>query len=393
MTESVVILSGARAPVGTFGGALKGLSPCDLATICAKEAIARSQLPADKIGHSVFGNVIHTEPRDMYVSRVAMIDAGVPEEVPALTVNRLCGSGLQALVSAAQTIALGEAETALAGGAESMSNAPYASRTQRWGAKMGDVTLHDMMTGALTDPFGNGHMGVTAENVAKRFNITRADQDAFAAESHHRASEAWSKGIFDDQIIPIEAKQGKKIKMVSRDEGVRDDVSIEKLSELRPVFQKPGSVTAGNASSLNDGGAALVLASQNYSKSHGLKPLAKIIGWAHTGVSPSEMGIGPVSAVRRLLEKTKLSIPDFDIIESNEAFAAQACAVARELDFPEDKTNPNGGAIALGHPIGATGAILTIKALYELRRIGGEFALITMCIGGGQGIAMAIQSL
>lgn len=390
--QTIVILSGARTPIGSFGGALKGHSPCELATVCAKEAISRSNLPADQIGHSVFGNVIHTEPRDMYLSRVAMIEAGVPEHVPALTVNRLCGSGLQAIVSAAQTIALGEADSALAGGAESMTNAPYSTPTTRWGAKMGDVKVLDMMAGALTDPFGNGHMGITAENIADRYNVDRSHQDAFATESHRRASAALSAGHFDQQIVPIEVKVGRKSETFSKDEGIRSDVDADSLSKLRPVFQKGGSVTAGNASSINDGGAAVVISTQACADTNGLKPLAKIIGWAHAGVAPSEMGMGPIFAVRNLMKRTGLSVADFDVIESNEAFAAQACAVAKELDFPEEKTNPNGGAIALGHPIGASGAIITIKTLYEMRRTGGEFGLITMCIGGGQGIAMAIQN-
>ncbi|MGH1420052.1 MAG: beta-ketothiolase BktB [Hyphomicrobiaceae bacterium] len=390
--RNIVILSCARTPIGSFGGALKGHSPCELASLCAKEAISRSKFPADRIGHTVFGNVIHTEPRDMYLSRVAMIEAGVPQQVPALTVNRLCGSGLQAIINAAQAIALGEAEAGLAGGAESMSNGLHASRTPRWGAKMGDVAFTDMMVGALTDPFGNGHMGITAENIAERYNVSRAEQDAFAAESHRRATSAQSNGYFDEQIVPVEVKVKRTMQTFSKDEGARSDVDAGSLGKLRPVFQKSGSVTAGNASSINDGAAAVVIASQECADAEGAKPLARILGWAHAGLDPSEMGMGPIYAVRKLMDRTGLKVEDFDVIESNEAFAAQACAVANELKFPAEKTNPNGGAIALGHPIGATGAIITIKALHELRRTGGDLGLITMCIGGGQGIAMAIQS-
>lgn len=390
--REIVILSGARTPIGSYGGALKAHSPCALAAIAAKEAIRRSGLSADCVEHAVFGNVIHTEPRDMYLSRVAMMDAGVPCSTPALTLNRLCGSGLEAVVTAARAISLGETDVALAGGAESMSRSPHTTRTMRWGLKHGDTEFDDMMIGALTDPFGGGHMGNTAENVAEAHQISRSEQDAFAAESHRRAAAAQSEGRFDEQIVPVEVRTGKNTELLSRDEGVRDDVKEEQLSKLRPFFKKDGTVTAGNASSLNDGAGALIIAAEGVARQNGVKPFARILGWSHAGVPPMHMGTGPIPAVAKLMKGLGLNVSDFDVIESNEAFAAQACAVSNALQLPPEKTNPNGGAIALGHPLGATGAMLLIKAIYELRRIGGGLGLVTMCIGGGQGIAMAVEA-
>ncbi|MBC7951525.1 MAG: acetyl-CoA C-acyltransferase family protein [Rhodospirillaceae bacterium] len=389
-TKEVVILSGVRTAIGDYGGALKDVAPTALAAACVREAVSRSGIAPDQIGHAVFGNVIHTEPRDMYISRVAALDGGLPDTVPALTLNRLCGSAMQAIISSAQMIMLGDIDTAIAGGAESMSRAGYQLPNLRWGQRMGDGGTVDMMVGALTDPFGHGHMGVTAENVAKRFGISREDQDAFAAESHRRAAAAIESGRFAEQIVPIGVKTRKEIIQVAVDEHVRADINAASLAKLRPAFDKAGSVTAGNASGLNDGGAALVLMEREAAAKKGLKPLARIVSYAFSAVEPDVMGIGPIQAVRTALARAKLSIADMDVIESNEAFAAQALAVGRELDLPSDRTNPNGGAIALGHPIGATGAIITVKAAYELQRIKGKYALATMCIGGGQGIALVL---
>jgi len=391
--REVVIVSGVRTAVGTFGGSLKSMAPTALGAICAREALSRAGVAPSDVGHVVFGNVIHTEPKDMYLSRVAAIEAGIPIEVPAMTLNRLCGSGVQAIVSAAQTIMLGDADVAVAGGAECMSRAPYTMPAARWGARMGDTQLVDMMIGALHDPFGHGHMGVTAENLAKKFDITREQQDALALQSHRRAAAAIAEGRFKSQIVPVEVKAGRNTVVFDTDEHVRTDATMEGLSGLRPVFLKDGTVTPGNSSGINDGAAALVLMSADAAKAAGKKPMARIVGYAHAGVEPSEMGYGPVPAVQKVLQRTGLTVADFDTIESNEAFAAQACAVAKNLGLPDDKTNPNGGAIALGHPVGASGAIITVKALYELERIGGRYGLITMCIGGGQGIALAIERL
>ena len=391
--KEVVILSGVRTAIGTFGGSLKTVPPVELAALCAREAIQRAGIEAEKIGHTFFGNVIHTEQRDMYLSRVASIEAGVPKEAPAMTLNRLCGSGLQAIVSAARVIQMGEAEAALAGGAENMSRGGYMLPNLRWGQRMGDAGGVDMMVGALTDPFGNGHMGITAENVAAKWEVTRQDQDDLALESQLRAAKAIENGYFKDQIVPVEVKSRRKTVVFDTDEHPRAGSSMEGLQKLRTVFQKDGSVTAGNASGINDGAAAVVLMDAAAAAEQGLKPMARIVAYGHAGVEPSEMGIGPVPAVKNALAKTNLSIDDMDVIESNEAFAAQACAVAKELKFPAEITNPNGGAIALGHPIGATGAIITVKALYELKRTGGRYGLITMCIGGGQGIAMIIEAM
>ncbi|MGH1355496.1 MAG: acetyl-CoA C-acyltransferase family protein [Thalassovita sp.] len=391
MTD-IVILDGARTAIGTFGGSLAGIAPTQLATIAAKEAMARSGVEGDQIGHVVFGHVINTEPRDMYLSRVAAVDAGIPNTTPAMNVNRLCGSGAQAIVSATQSLMLGDADFALAGGAENMSRSPYIIPDQRWGQKMGDIRTVDMMVGALTCPFGTGHMGITAENVASEHDVTRDQMDAFALESQNRASAAIEAGHFNSQIVPVEVKVKRQMVEFATDEHPKG-TTPEGLAKLRPAFKKDGSVTAGNASGLNDGAAALVLARADAAEKAGLKPKARVLGYAHAGVRPEVMGIGPVPAVENLLAKTGLSIGDFDVIESNEAFAAQALAVNKGLGLDAAKVNPNGGAIALGHPIGATGAIITIKALYELERIGGTKALITMCIGGGQGIAIAIERL
>lgn len=390
--SDIVILDGARSAIGGFGGSLAAIPPSQLGAEVARAAMARSGIEPGQIGHVVFGHVINTEPRDMYLSRVAAVQAGIPDTAPAMNVNRLCGSGLQAIVSATQNLMLGDADFALAGGAESMSRAPYILPQARWGQKMGDTGAQDMMLGALNCPFGTGHMGVTAENVAAEHDVSRADQDAFALESQRRATAAIEAGYFDSQITPIEVKQRRELVQFARDEHPKP-TTIEALAGLRTVFQKDGTVTAGNASGINDGAAALVLARADAAKSAGLTPRARIIGYGHAGVRPDVMGIGPVPAVENLLAKTGLSVGDFDVIESNEAFASQAIAVSKKLGLDPAKVNPNGGAIALGHPIGATGAIITIKALYELERIGGSKALITMCIGGGQGIAMAIEQL
>ncbi len=389
--RNVVIASGVRTAIGTFGGALAGHSPTQLGALCVAEALRRSGLPGERVEHVVFGNVIVTEPKDVYLARVAGIEGGAPKDAPALTLNRLCGSGVQAIVSAAQMIMLGDIDVAVAGGAESMSRAPHLLRAGRFGQKMGDVAMVDQLTGALTDPFGNGIMGITAENVATRWQIGREDQDAFALESQRRTGAAIEAGRFREQILPVEVKHGRATASFDTDEHPKPETTAATLAGLRPAFRKDGSVTAGNSSGINDGAAAVVLMEEELAGREGRSVLARIVGYAHAGVEPSEMGIGPVPAVRRLMERTGLRIGDFDVIESNEAFAAQACAVSRELGFDPAKANPNGGGIALGHPVGATGAILVIKAAHELARIGGRYGLITMCIGGGQGIALAIE--
>lgn len=391
MTD-IVILSGARTAIGTFGGSLAGTTPIDLATTVSKAVLDRSGLDAAQVGHVAFGHVINTEPRDMYLSRVAAIGAGIPDTTPAMNVNRLCGSGVQAIVSVVQSLMLGDASFGLAGGAENMSRSPYILPQTRWGQKMGDAGAQDMMLGALNCPFGTGHMGVTAENVAKEHDITRAQQDAFAMESQTRAAKAIEAGYFDDQIVPVEVRVKRDMVPFARDEHPKAS-TLEALAGLRTVFQKDGTVTAGNASGINDGAAAIVLATEAAATKAGLTPRARVIGYAHAGVRPEVMGIGPVPAVENLLAKTGLKATDFDVIESNEAFAAQALAVNKGLGLDPAKVNPNGGAIALGHPVGATGAIITVKALYELERTGGQRALITMCIGGGQGIALAIERI
>ena len=391
--REVVVLSGVRTAIGDYGSALKDLPPTELAAKVVREAVARSKVPAEEIGHVVFGNVLHTEPKDMYLSRVAAINGGLSKDTPALTLNRLCGSGLQAVVSAAQTIMLGDADSAVAGGAESMSRGGYTMPAARWGARMGDTKLMDMMVGALTDPFDTVHMGITAENVAAKWGISRQMQDELAVESNRRAASAIEKGYFKSQILPIELKSKKGTVVFDTDEHPRGDASMEGMAKLRAVFQQDGSVTAGNASSINDGAAAMVLMERNAAQAKGLKPMARLVGYAHAGVDPKYMGIGPVPAVKKLLEKAQLKVEDLDVIESNEAFAAQACAVAKDLNFDMRKVNPNGGAIALGHPIGATGCLLSVKAIYELHRTGGRYALVTMCIGGGQGIAAIYERL
>ena len=391
MTD-IVILGGARSAIGTFGGALAGTPPITLATQVSKAAMERAGVTPDQIGHVAFGHVINTEPRDMYLSRVSAMDAGIPDTVPAMNVNRLCGSGVQAIVSMVQSLQLGDADFALAGGAENMSRSPYIISDQRWGAKMGDVKTQDMMLGALNCPFGTGHMGITAENVAAENGISRADQDAFAVLSQERAAHAIAEGRFESQITPIPVKVKRDMVDFEIDAHPKA-TTAETLAGLRPAFQKDGTVTAGNASGLNDGAAAIVLATASAAQAAGLTPKFRVLGYAHAGVRPDVMGIGPVPAVQKLLTKTGLVAADFDVIESNEAFAAQALAVSKELNFDPAKVNINGGAIALGHPVGATGAIITVKAMYELERTQSKRALITMCIGGGQGIALAIERI
>jgi acetyl-CoA C-acetyltransferase len=390
MADDIVILDGARTAIGTFGGSLAAIPPIALAAAVAREALARSAVEGSQIGHVVFGHVINTEPRDMYLSRAAAIEAGVPDTAPAMNVNRLCGSGAQAIVSCVQALALGDADFALAGGAESMSRAPYALPAARWGQKMGDAGAVDMMVGALTCPFGTGHMGVTAENVAAENQIGREAQDAFALESQARAARAIAEGRFASQIVPVEVQVKRETRPFATDEHPKA-TTAEGLAKLKPAFRKDGTVTAGNASGINDGAAALVLATAQAAEKAGLTPKARVLGYAVAGVRPEVMGIGPIPAVEKLLARLGLAVDDFDLIESNEAFAAQALAVSKGLGLDAAKVNPNGGAIALGHPVGATGAILTVKALYELERTGGRRGLVTMCIGGGQGIALAIE--
>ena len=390
--REVVILSGVRTAIGDYGGSLKDLPPTELAARVVKEALSRASVDQKDVGQCVFGNVIHTEAKDMYLSRVACVNGGLPHDTGALTLNRLCGSGLQAIVSASQYILLGDTEAAVAGGAESMSRAAYANVTQRWGARMGDAKDIDMMVGALTDPFDTIHMGVTAENVASRCGITREQQDNFAVESHKRAAAAIAAGHFKSQVLPIELKSRKGTTVFDTDEHVRGDSTAEGMAKLRAVFAKEnGTVTAGNASGINDAAAAVVLMEKSAAAKKGLKPMARLVAYGHAGVDPKVMGLGPVSAVKRALAKAGLTLDQMDVIESNEAFAAQALGVSKELGMNAAKVNPNGGAIALGHPIGATGCILTIKAMYELQRSGGRYALVTMCIGGGQGIAAVIE--
>ena len=391
MTD-IVILGGARTAIGGFGGALARTSPIELGTVVAKAAMERAGVDPAQIGHVALGHVINTEPKDMYVSRVAAMQAGIPDGTPAMNVNRLCGSGVQAIVSMVQNLLLGDADFALAGGSENMSRSPYIVSDMRWGAKMGDIKSRDMMLGALNCPFGTGHMGVTAENVAREHGISRADQDAFALQSQERAAAAIAAGYFDSQIVPVQVRVKRDMVDFARDEHPKA-TSLETLGGLRPVFEKDGTVTPGNASGLNDGAAAIVLARADAAEAAGLTPKFRILGYAHAGVRPEVMGIGPVPAVRNLLAKTGLKASDFDVIESNEAFASQALAVSNELGFDPAIVNPNGGAIALGHPVGATGAIITMKAMYELERTGGKRALVTMCIGGGQGIALAIERI
>jgi acetyl-CoA C-acetyltransferase len=389
--REVVFVSACRTAIGSFGGSLSSFAPTELGAIVTREAVKRAGVNADHVGHVVFGHVINTQPADMYLARVAAIQAGLNESIPALTVNRLCGSGLQAVVSAAQALMLGDCEVAVAGGAESMSRAPYALPSARWGARMGDTVAVDMLNGALSDPFNKVHMGMTAERVAKHVDISREQQDALAVESHARATRAISEGRFKEQIVPVEIKVKRQTVLFDTDEHARSDVTQDNLAKLRPVFDANGSVTAGNASGINDGAAAVVMASADYARKNGLRTMGRLVGYAHAGVEPMLMGLGPVPAVKKLLEKTGVALDQVDVIEANEAFAAQACAVAKQLGFDPAKTNPNGSGIALGHPVGATGAILCVKALHELHRIGGRYALVTMCIGGGQGIAALIE--
>lgn len=391
--REVVVLSGVRTAIGAYGGGLKDQAPSDLAAQVVREAVRRAGVDAADIGQVVFGNIIHTDGHDHYLARVAGIKGGLPVETPALTLNRLCGSGLQAIISAAQTIMLGDTDAAVAGGAESMSRSPYWTQAMRWGARMNDVSMVDVMVAALSDPFDDVHMGVTAENVAKRWEISREDQDALAVQSHQRAAAAIAAGRFKEQILPIEVKVKGGVQLFDTDENVRPDSSVEKLAKLRPVFDKQGTVTAGNASSINDAAAAVVLMERGEAERRGLKPMGRLVGYSVVGVDPKYMGIGPVPAVRKALERSGLTIADIDVFEVNEAFASQALAVARDLELPMEKVNPNGSGISLGHPIGATGAILTVKALYELQRTGGRYACVTMCIGGGQGIAAVFERL
>jgi acetyl-CoA C-acetyltransferase len=389
--RQVWILSVARTAIGTFGGSLKDVPLADLATTAVRAALERSGVDPTDVGHVVLGNVIPTETRDAYLSRVAAMNAGIPKETPAFNVNRLCGSGLQAIVSAAQIILLNEADIAIGGGAESMSRGPYFMPTARWGARLGDGKLVDYMNGILHDPFEAFHMGITAENISVRHSVTREMQDAVALESQRRAAAAIAEGRFKSQIVPVSIETRKGTVVFEVDEHVRGDVTAEQLAKMKPVFKKDGTVTAGNASGINDGAAALVLASGGKVKSMGLKPLARLVSYAHAGVEPAYMGMGPVPATTLALKRPGLTVDQLDVIESNEAFAAQACAVGRELGFDPAKVNPNGSGISLGHPVGATGAIIATKAIYELQRIDGRYALATMCIGGGQGIAAVFE--
>jgi acetyl-CoA C-acetyltransferase len=392
MSREVVVVSAVRTAIGTFGGSLKDVPPTELGALVVRESLARAKVEGKDVGHVVFGHVVNTEPKDMYLSRVAAINGGCGEGTPAFNVNRLCGSGLQAIVSASQAILLGDADIAIGAGAEVMSRAPYASLATRFGARMGDTKLIDMMMGALHDPFENIHMGVTAENIAAKWGITREDQDKLAVESHNRAERATQNGVFKDQIVPVTLKSRKGDVQYATDEHFRPGATIEDLAKLKPVFLKEnGTVTAGNASGINDAAAAVVLMEAGAAKARGLAPMARLVAYAHAGVDPKYMGIGPVPATQLALKRAGLKVADLDVIEANEAFAAQACAVSRDLGLDPAKVNPNGSGISLGHPIGATGALLTVKAVYELQRIQGRYALVTMCIGGGQGIAAVFE--
>ncbi len=392
MSREVVVVSAVRTAIGTFGGSLKDVPPTELGALVVKESLARANTDGKDVGHVVFGHVVNTEPKDMYLSRVAAIDGGCAEGTPAFNVNRLCGSGLQAIISAAQTIMLGDTDIAIGGGAENMSRAPFASLNTRWGQRMGDTKMVDMMIGALHDPFHTIHMGVTAENVATKWGISREDQDQLAVSSHNRAQKATEAGYFKDQIVPVVQQTRKGEKRFDTDEHFRPDATLEDMAKLKPVFVKEnGTVTAGNASGINDAAAAVVLMEASVAKARGLAPMARLVAYAHAGVDPKYMGIGPVPASKLALERAGLSVSDLDVIEANEAFAAQACAVTKDLGLHPAKVNPNGSGISLGHPIGATGALITVKALHELQRIGGRYALVTMCIGGGQGIAAIFE--
>ena len=389
--REVVVLSGTRTAIGKYGGGLASVPPCDLAATVVREAVSRAGVEPTDVGHAVFGNVIHTEVRDMYLSRVAAVNGGLPVETPAFTLNRLCGSGLQAIVSAAQAIKLGDCDVAVAGGAESMSRGQYWLPSMRWGQRMQDGVVIDAMVGALTDPFDSCHMGVTAENVASEYKVSRADQDTLAAESHRRAAAATEAGYFKEQITPVEVKGRKGTVTVDTDEHIRPGVTVDDLAKLRPSFAADGTVTPGNASGINDAAAAVVIASESFAAERGLSPLGRLVAYSHAGVEPRIMGMGPVPAVRKVLDRAGLKLDEIDLFEVNEAFAAQALAVVRELGLPPERTNPNGSGVSLGHPVGATGTILAVKALYELRRTGGRYALVTMCIGGGQGIAAIFE--
>jgi len=391
--REVVVVSGVRTAIGSYGGSLKDVAPTKLGAISVKEAVSRAKIDPATVGHVVFGSVIHGEAKDMYFSRVAAIEGGLPVGTPCLTVNRLCGSGLQAIVSAAQHILLGDTDVAIGAGAESMSRAAYFMPAARWGQRMGDSQLIDAMTAALHDPFGHGHMGVTAENVAAKYGITREEQDAFALESHKRAAKAIDAGHFRSQIVPVEVKSKKGPAQFDTDEHVRKDATLADLQKLKTVFKKDGTVTAGNASGINDAAAAVVLMEKAAAQKQGAKPLARLVAYSHAGVEPQLMGLGPIPAVKRVFEKAGLRPADMDVIESNEAFAVQAMAVTRDLGLDPAKVNPNGGAVALGHPIGATGCVLAVKAIYELHRTGKRYALVTMCIGGGQGIAAIFERM
>ena len=391
--NSVVILSAVRTAIGSFGGSLKNFTPAELGTLCAKEALARAKLSPNQVGSTVVGKVIHNGPKDAYLSRVIGLDAGLPISSHAVTLNQLCGSGLEAIIQAAQQIQLGDVDAALAGGAESMSSSAYTLESNRWGQKMGNSIMQDELTSTLQDPWDNNPMGITAENIADKYTISRDQQDAYTAQSHHKAAKAIAAGHFKQQILPIEIKSKSGSHIFDTDEHVRADTTTEKLATLKPYFKKDGTVTAANSSGINDGAAMLVLMSEQKANEQGLKPLGRLVGYARAGVDPILMGTGPIPAVQQVFEKTGLTIDDMDVIESNEAFAVQALCVANELNFPAHKVNPNGGAIALGHPVGATGAILSTKCLYELKRIQGKYGLVTMCIGGGQGIAAIFEAL
>jgi acetyl-CoA C-acetyltransferase len=392
--RDVVFVGAARTAIGTFGGSLKDVPATELGAIAVKEAFKRAGVDAAQAGQIVFGNVIHCEPRDMYVSRVVGIDAGMAKESAALTLNRLCGSGLQAIVTAANAIQLGDTDVAVGGGVETMSRAPYIMQQARWGTRMGDAKLLDMMLGALSDPFGAGHMGITAENVAAQFQISRDEQDAFSVDSQRKALAAIEAGYFKSQIVPVELKTRKGVELFDTDEHPKQGTTVESLGKLKPAFKKEaGTVTAGNASGLNDGAAAVVLMEAGAAERAGLKPLARLVSYAVAGVDPSIMGTGPIPAVQAALKRAGLALKDMDVIESNEAFAAQSLGVCKGLDLDPARTNPNGGAIALGHPLGASGAIITVKCLYELIRTNKRYGLVTMCIGGGQGIAAVIERL
>ena len=391
--NEVVILDGIRTAIGDYGGALKPKSACELGAIAVNGILERTGVDPHSVGHCVIGNVLHSDKRDMYISRYAALEGGCSIETPALTVNRLCGSGLQAVVSAAQIVQLGNADTVIAGGAESMSNAPYWATGMRWGQRMGNAEFMDIMVGALSDPFQGCHMGITAENVAAKWDITRDEQDELAVESHMRAARAQAEGRFASQVIPVELKSRKGTTVFDTDEHIRPDCSMESLAKMRTVFKRDGSVTAGNASGINDAAAAIVMMEAKAAEKAGYEPIARLMDYTHSGVEPEYMGIGPVPAIRKLLDRTGLSLDDVDVIELNEAFAAQALAVMKDLGLPADRTNPNGSGISLGHPIGATGCILTVKAIHELKRTGGKYAIVSMCIGGGQGIAAAFELL